>query len=167
MVTLQLPTTDTAGVALVWRLIQGLDNASHGMSPTSTGGEGFEFGLKALIILLALLVLAIFALCGIVLYIFATWRKDQATGIKALSANKDATKREVVAILEKQLSYADAATTSANSQLRGEIKKLNSVYNLIRLDLVVIAQKCKISLMSLPSHKPTNNQELNEDQENG
>lgn len=165
MVTLQLPTTDTAGVALVWRLIEGLSKASEGVSPSATDGSGFDFGLKALVVLLALLVLAIIAVGGIALYIFKQWQRGQADGIKALSSSKDSTKREVVGILEKQLSAADAATATANAQLRGEISKLNATYNLIRMDLVVIATKVKVPLMSLPSHRPSN--QIKDDLENG
>ena len=165
MVNLQLPTTDTAGVALLWRLIEDLSRASEHVSPSSHGDEGFAFGLKALVVLLALLVLAVIAIGTGAIYFLKRWENGQREGIKALSSSKDTTKREIVGILEKQLSAADAATAAANAQLRGEISKLNATYNLIRLDLVVLATKSKVPLMSLPSHRPTN--QVKEDQENG
>ncbi len=164
MVTQQIPT-DTAGIATLWRLIQDLSNATKGVSPESTGGEGFEFALKALVVLLTLLVLAIFFVGGVAIYFLRRWDRGQREGIKALSANKDAAKREIVGVLEKQLSASDAATTAANNELRGAIKQLNTSYNLIRLDLVVLAQKCKVSLMSLPSHRPTNQEDFQQKQE--
>lgn len=164
MVISQLPT-DTAGIATLWRLIEGLSHATEGVSPESTGGDGFEFALKALVVLLTLLVLAIFFVGGVAIYFLRRWDRGQREGIKALSANKDAAKREIVGVLEKQLSASDAATNAANNELRGAIKSLNASYNLIRLDLVVLAQKCKVSLMSLPSHKPTNQENFPPNQE--
>ena len=163
MVNLQLPTTDTAGVALLWRM---LENLSH--SAESVGHEddpdGISFVLKVLDFGLALLVLGIFSLSGNLLVFARAYLKTQKEGMDALSKNKDNAKREIVAVMEKQLSSADAANREAAARLRNELAQLDHAYNLIRLDLVVLAQKQKISLMSLPSHKPSNQQNFNENQ---
>lgn len=145
---MELPT-DTTGVHALWRLIEGLSKSTDGVSPTS--GNGYEVALKALIVLLALLVLAIVVLSGVILWGIIQSRKDQKAGIKALSTSKDTTKREIVAILQTQLASANAATVAANDKLADSIDKLGKSYNLINLDLVVIANKLKIPLMSLPS----------------
>ena len=166
MVTLQLPTTDTAGVALVWRM---LENLSH--SAESVGHEddpdGISFVLKVLVFGLALLVLGIFSLSGILVVFARAYLKTQKEGMDALSKNKDNAKREIMGILEKQLSAADAANREAAARLRNELAQLDHAYNLIRLDLVVLAQKQKISLMSLPSHKPSNQQNFKDENING
>jgi len=164
MVTLQLPTTDTAGTALVWRM---LENLSH--SAESVGHEddpdGISFVLKVLVFGLALLVLGIFSLSGILVVFARAYLKTQKEGMDALSKNKDNAKREIMGILEKQLSAADAANREAAARLRNELAQLDHAYNLISLDLVVLAQKCKVSLMSLPSHKPTNQENFPPNQE--
>ena len=76
MVTLQLPTTDTAGTALVWRM---LENLSH--SAESVGHEddpdGISFVLKVLVFGLALLVLGIFSLSGILVVFARAYPKTQ------------------------------------------------------------------------------------------
>lgn len=152
MVNLQLPTTDTAGVALLWRLIEGLSKASEGVSPTATGGEGFEFGLKALVVLLSLLVLAIFCLGGALLYIFKQWQRGQEAGIRALSSNKDKTKQEITELLKSELGNSRAANAADSAKIQLGLTNLGNAVNLIILDLVVIAQKTKIPLRSSPTH---------------
>ena len=151
MVTQQIPT-DTAGIALLWRLIEGLSNSTQGVSPSSTGGEGFEFGLKALIILLALLVLAIFCLGGAIIYIFKQWQRGQEAGIRALSSTKDKTKQEITELLKSELGNSRSANAADSAKIQHSLTNLGNAVNLIILDLVVIAQKTKIPLRSSPTH---------------
>jgi hypothetical protein len=151
MVISQLPT-DTAGIATLWRLIEGLSHATEGVSPESTGGEGFEFGLKALVVLLALLVLAIFCLGGAIIYIFKQWQRGQEAGIKALSTNKDKTKQEITELLKSELGNSRAANAADSAKLQRGIGELSNAVNLIILDLVVLAGKAKIPLRSSPTH---------------
>lgn len=163
MVNLQLPTTDTAGTALVWRMLENLSHSAESVGHEDDPG-GISFVLKVLVFGLALLVLGIFSLSGILLVFARAYLKTQKEGMDALSKNKDNAKREIVAVMEKQLSSADAANREAAARLRNELAQLDHAYNLIRLDLVVLAQKQKISLMSLPSHKPSNQQNFNENE---
>lgn len=151
MVTQQIPT-DTAGIALLWRLIEGLSNSTQGVSPSSTGGEGFEFGLKALVLLLALLVLAIFCLGGAILYIFKQWQRGQEAGIRALSSNKDKTKQEITELLKSELGNSRSANAADSAKIQLSLTNLANAVNLIILDLVVIGQKTKIPLRSSPTH---------------
>lgn len=151
MVTQQIPT-DTAGIALLWRLIEGLSNSTQGVSPSSTGGEGFEFGLKALVLLLALLVLAIFCLGGSLLYIFKQWQRGQEAGIRALSSNKDKTKQEITELLKSELGNSRSANAADSAKIQLSLTNLANAVNLIILDLVVIGQKTKIPLRSSPTH---------------
>ena len=163
MVNLQLPTTDTAGVALIWRMLENLSHSAEAVGHEDDP-DGISFVLKVLVFGLALLVLGIFSLSGILVFFARAYLKTQKEGMDALSKNKDNAKREIVAVMEKQLSTADAANREAAARLRNELAQLDHAYNLIRLDLVVLAQKQKISLMSLPSHKPSNQQNFNENQ---
>jgi hypothetical protein len=151
MVISQLPT-DTAGIATLWRLIEGLSHATEGVSPESTGGEGFEFALKALVVLLTLLVLAIFCLGGAIIYIFKQWQRGQEAGIKALSTNKDKTKQEITELLKSELGNSRAANAADSAKLQRGIGELSNAVNLIILDLVVLAGKAKIPLRSSPTH---------------
>jgi len=151
MVIAQLPT-DTTGIATLWRLIQDLSHSANGVSPESTGGEGFEFGIKALVVLLALLVLAIFCLGGAIIYIFKQWQRGQEAGIKALSTNKDKTKQKITELLKSELGNSRAANAADSAKLQSGIGQLTSTVNLIILDLVVLAGKAKVPLRSSPTH---------------
>lgn len=164
MVISQIPTPDSAGIKLLWQLLEGLSESGKGAQlPTPENGWGVA--IEVFVIFFILLILAIFFLGSVLLWGIIKWRKDQASGIKALSSNKDSAKREIMGVLKEQLSSSAAATAAANKELTGSIKLLHDKYHLICLDLVVIAHKTKISLMSLPSSKPKNHEDLNNKEE--
>lgn len=145
------PAPDSAGMALVWGLIQGIANsASHAQAPTEENGWGVA--IKVLIILLALLVLAILGLCGAVLLIFRRWERGQAKGIEALSQNKDSTKREITGLLKSELGNSRAANAADTAEIKAILTEHAKLLGFIVLDLVVLAQKAKVQLRSSPIH---------------
>jgi len=147
--------TDTTAVNALWRLIEGLSKASDGLSPTS--GNGFDFGLKTLVVLLALLVVAIFCLGGAILYIFKRWEAGQAAGIKALSNSKDATKREITELLKSELGNSRAANLADAKEFKAILERYGSIINHIVLDLALIGQKLKMEMRSSPTNSGTKN----------
>lgn len=145
------PSPDSVGVALVWNLVESLNTiASNAHSPTDE--NGWAFGIKVLIIFLALLVLAVFGLCGSIVFIFVGWRRQQSEGIKALSTNKDRTKQEITDLLRNELGRARDAATADNAEIKAILTKHGDTIGLVVLDLVVIAQKTKVQLRSSPTH---------------
>lgn len=149
MLITQLPTADTSGTALVWRLIESLNETAKHVSPTnSSGGDGYSMALQTLVVLLALLVLAVFALSGAILWIFGKWRADQRAGIEALSKSKDTTKREITQLLKDELGNARAANASDFKELREIVKQHGDALNTVRVDLALIGQKVKIPIIS-------------------
>lgn len=149
MVISQL-SPDTATVNNLWRLLHGLNEATEGLSPTT--GNGFELALKVLIFVLALLVVAVFAASGTVIWIFSKWRSDQAAGIKALSTSKDATKREITQLLRDELGNARAAAAADTKELRESIKQHSNLFGSVIVDLAILGQKLKIPMRS--GHQP-------------
>lgn len=146
MVIAQL-TQDTTGVHALWRIIEQLSQQAATIDPNSSS-DWASFGLQALVILLALLVLAIFALSAAILWIFSKWRSDQAAGIKALSSSKDATKREITQLLRDELGNARAANAADFKELREVVREHGNALNTVRVDLALLGQKAKINILS-------------------
>lgn len=146
------PTTpDSVGMAFVWNLLQNISEASvHAQAPTHENGWGVA--IKALIVIGALGVLAVIGLSGAILFIFRRWEAGQALGIKALSANKDSTKKEITEILKSELGNSRAANAADTAELKRILKQHASSINLIVLDLAILGQKAKIGLRSSPIH---------------
>jgi hypothetical protein len=147
------PQADSAGIALVWELIRGLgETGGHAVAPTLENGWGFA--IKAMVVLLALLVLAVLGLCGAILYIFRRWEAGQAAGIKALSTNKDKTKQEITDLLKSELGNARAANAADTAELKRLIGKHATSINTIVLDLALVGQKVKMPMRSSPIKEP-------------
>jgi hypothetical protein len=88
------PKPDSAGMALVWKLLQDMaDAGQHAQAPTYENGWGVA--IKALIVISALGVVAIFFLGGVCIYLFKQWKSTQDSGIAALSSSKDKAKQEL------------------------------------------------------------------------
>lgn len=147
MVLSQLPT-DTAGTKLLWTLIQELSQNGGNLSPTT--GNGYGVAWQALIILLVLLVLAIIGLCGALLYIFRRWERGQATGIKALSTNRDTTKREITELLKAELGNARAANAADIIKIESILTDHGKLLGLVIMDLAILGHETKIPMRSSP-----------------
>lgn len=144
--------TDTAGTRLVWDLLRDIANSgAHAQAPTQENGWGVA--IKVLVVVAAVGVLAIIGLCGTILYIFRKWESGQAAGIKALSANKDATKREITELLKSELGNSRAANASDNAEIKRIYKQLSRSVNLVVLDLAIVGQKLKMPMRSSPTHE--------------
>jgi hypothetical protein len=142
-------TTDTAGINTLFRLIQDLSNTAPRMAQDSNGG--FEFGIKTLVVLLLILVLAVIALSIVIGWVFVQWRKDQKAGVRALSTSKDATRKEITDILKTELGNARAANLADIAKIVLVLDKLGSSVNLIVLDLALIGHKLKMPMRSSPT----------------
>jgi len=144
------PKPDSAGMALVWKLLQDMaDAGQHAQAPTYENGWGVA--IKALVVVAAVGVLAVIGLCGVIFWIFRRWESGQAAGIKALSATKDNTKKEVTEILKSELGNARAANAADTIEIKRQYKQLARSINLVVLDLAIIGQKLKIPMRSSPT----------------
>ncbi len=148
------PKPDSAGMALVWKLLQDMaDAGQHAQAPTYENGWGVA--IKALVVVAAVGVLAVIGLCGVVLFIFRRWEAGQAAGIKALSATKDNTKKEVTEILKSELGNARAASAADTLEIKRQYKQLARSINLAIVDLAIIGQKLKLPMRSSPTTHDT------------
>lgn len=141
--------SDTTGRRVLWELIQDLSN--HADIGPGGSQSGFEFGTRAMVILLALLVLAILGLCGALLYIFRRWEKGQERGIKALATNRDSTKREITDLLKTELSNARSANAADLAKIELYLNEHRKLVHSILLDLAIIGHKLKLPIRSSPT----------------
>ena len=155
---LPAPKPDSAGMALVWKLLQQMaDASSHAQAPTYENGWGVA--IKALVVVAAVGVLAVIGLCGVIFWIFRRWEAGQAAGIKALSTNKDATKREITELLKSELGNARAANAADTAELKRILSKHGNSISVIILDLAIVGQKLKIPMRSSPTHSNSETKE--------
>jgi hypothetical protein len=144
------PKPDSAGMALVWKLLQDMADAGHhAQAPTYENGWGVA--IKALIVVMALGVLALFILSGAIVYIFRQWQASQNAGIAALSSSKDKAKQELLQILRTELGISRAANLADSAKIGAILEKHGDAINLIILDLALIGQKTKMHIKSTPT----------------
>jgi len=148
--SLPTPSPDSAGMALVWKTLQDIsDAASHAQAPTYENGWGVA--IKALVVVMALGVVALFVLSGAIVYIFKQWKSSQDTGIAALSSSKDRAKQELMQILKTELGNSRAANLADSAKIGAILEKHGDAINLIILDLALIGQKTKMHIKSTPT----------------